>query len=79
MCTVLLLPGGNPTADYISIYSLYVDAVIVLSRYVICRSGIIIVCILLGISPASDCDLPTFRNPLSVSSSKALCIVMSGC
>jgi hypothetical protein len=22
-----------------------------------------IVCILLGISPASDCDLPTFRNP----------------
>jgi hypothetical protein len=24
-----------------------------------------IVCILLGFSPASDCDLPTFRNPLS--------------
>jgi hypothetical protein len=29
-----------------------------------------IVCILLGISPASDCDLPTFRNPLSVPYSK---------
>ena len=28
-----------------------------------------IVCILLGISPASDCSLPTFRNPLSVPSS----------
>jgi hypothetical protein len=28
-----------------------------------------IVCVLLGISPASDCDLPTFRNPLSVPSS----------
>ena len=30
-----------------------------------------IVCILLGISPASDCGLPTFRNPLSVPSSRA--------
>jgi hypothetical protein len=29
-----------------------------------------IVCILLGISPASDCDLPTFRNLLSVPSLK---------
>ena len=28
------------------------------------------VCILLGISPASDCGLPTFRNPLSVPSSR---------
>jgi hypothetical protein len=28
-----------------------------------------IVCILLGIYPASDCDLPTFRNLLSVPSS----------
>jgi hypothetical protein len=34
-----------------------------------------IVCVLLGISPASDCDLPTFRNPLSVPSSKAGCRV----
>jgi hypothetical protein len=32
-----------------------------------------VVCILLGISPASDCDLPTFRNPLSVPTSKARC------
>jgi hypothetical protein len=24
-----------------------------------------IVCVLLGISPASDCDLPTFRNSVS--------------
>jgi hypothetical protein len=32
-----------------------------------------IVCVLLGISLASDCDLPTFRNPLSVPSSKAGC------
>jgi hypothetical protein len=31
-----------------------------------------VVCILLGISPASDCDLPTFRNLLSVPSSKPL-------
>ena len=34
-----------------------------------------IVCILLGISPASDCGLPTFRNPLSVPSSRAGCRV----
>ena len=30
-----------------------------------------LVCILLGISPASDCGFPTFRNTLSVPSSKA--------
>jgi hypothetical protein len=35
------------------------------------------VCNLLGISPASDCDLPTFRNPLSVPSSRAGCRVLS--
>ena len=35
----------------------------------------IIVCILLGISPASECGLPTFRNPLSVPSSRAGCRV----
>ena len=35
-----------------------------------------IVCILLGISPASDCGLPTFRNPLSVPSSRAVCRVL---
>jgi hypothetical protein len=34
-----------------------------------------VVCILLGISPASDCDFPTFRNLLSVPSSKAGCRV----
>jgi len=32
-----------------------------------------LVYVLLGISPASDCGLPTFRNPLSVPSSKAGC------
>ena len=32
-------------------------------------------CILLGISPASDYGLPTFRNTLSVPSSKAGCEV----
>jgi hypothetical protein len=37
-----------------------------------------VVRVLLGISPASDCDLPTFRNPLSVPSSKAGCRVQSG-
>jgi hypothetical protein len=37
-----------------------------------------IVCVLFGISPASDCDLPTFWNPLSVPSSKAGCRVLSG-
>ena len=35
----------------------------------------VLVCILLGISPASDCGLPTFRNPLSVPSSRAGCKV----
>ena len=35
------------------------------------------VCILLGISPASDCGLQTFRNPLSVPSSRAGCKVWS--
>jgi hypothetical protein len=34
-----------------------------------------IVCILLGISPGSYCDLLTFRNPPSVPSSKAGCRV----
>ena len=29
----------------------------------------------LGISPASDCGLPTFQNPLSVPSSRAGCRV----
>jgi hypothetical protein len=37
-----------------------------------------IVCVLLGIFPTSDCDFPTFRNPLSVPSSKAGCRVLSG-
>ena len=32
-----------------------------------------IVYILLGISPASNCSWPTFRNPVSVPSSKAGC------
>ena len=36
-----------------------------------------LVCILLGTSPASDCGLPTFRNPLSVPSSRAGCKVWS--
>ena len=34
-----------------------------------------LVCIVLGISLASDCGLPTFWNPLSVSSSRAGCKV----
>ena len=34
-----------------------------------------LVCILLGTSPASNCGLPTFRNPLSVPSSRAGCKV----
>jgi hypothetical protein len=42
------------------------------------QATLIIVCILLGISPASDYDLPMFRNPLSVPSSKAGCRVLSG-
>ena len=36
-----------------------------------------LVYILLGISPASDCGFPTFRNPLSVPSSRAGCKVWS--
>ena len=36
----------------------------------------VVVCILLGISPASDFSLPTFRNPLSVPSSRAGCRVL---
>ena len=38
-----------------------------------------LVCILLGISPASDCGLPTFRSPLSVPSSRAGCKVVYRC
>ena len=34
-----------------------------------------LLCILLGVSPASDCCMPTFRNPLSVPSSRAGCRV----
>ena len=41
------------------------------------KSWIEVVCILLGISLASDCGLPTFRNPLSVPSSRAGCKVWS--
>ena len=37
------------------------------------------VCILLGISLASDCGLPTFRNPLSVPSSRTGCKVVCHC
>ena len=37
------------------------------------------VCILLGISPASDCCMPTFRNTLSVPSSKALKMELIEC
>jgi hypothetical protein len=44
---------------------------VLLTKHITC----LVVCILLGISPASDCDLPTFRNPLSVPSSKELIIV----
>ena len=36
-----------------------------------------VVYVLLGISLASDCGLPTFQNPLSVPSSKAGCGVRS--
>ena len=35
-----------------------------------------LLCILLGVSPASDCCMPTFRNPLSVPSSRAGCKVL---
>ena len=37
------------------------------------ESTTFLVCILLGISSASDCGLQTFRNPLSVPSSRAGC------
>ena len=37
---------------------------------------LIFVYILLGISPASNCSWPTFRNPVSVPSSKALPLKM---
>ena len=39
------------------------------------NSKIVLLCILLGISPAPDCGLPTFRNPPSVPSSRAGCKV----
>ena len=48
---------------------------IVMYAVIISASILCIVCILLGISPASDCCLPTFRNPLSVPSSRAGCRV----
>jgi hypothetical protein len=34
-----------------------------------------LLCVLLGVSPASDCCMPTFRNPLSGPSSRAGCRV----
>ena len=37
------------------------------------RRDLNIVYFLLGISPASNCSWPTFRNPVSVPSSKAGC------
>ena len=40
------------------------------------KDNVYIVCTLLGISPTSDCSLPTFRNPLSVPSSRAGCRVL---
>ena len=39
------------------------------------RRDLNIVYFLLGISPVSDCSWPTFRNPVSVPSSKAGCTV----
>ena len=39
------------------------------------RRDMNIVYFLLGISPASNCSWPTFRNPVSVPSSKAGCTV----
>ena len=49
-------------------------AVFLISNF---RRVLNLVCILLGISPASDCSLPTFRNTLSVPSSRAGCEVWS--
>ena len=58
------------------------EGVVVICEYLIkeflisnFRRVLNIVCILLGISLASDCGLPTFRNPLSVPSSRAGCKV----
>jgi len=38
--------------------------------------AVAIVYVLLGIYPASNCSWPTFRNPVSVPSSKAGCRVL---
>ena len=38
------------------------------------KSTRLILYVLLGISPASNCSWPTFRNPVSVPSSKAGCL-----
>ena len=40
------------------------------------KTNVNIVYVLLGISPASNCIWPTFRNPVSVPSSKAGCRVL---
>jgi len=45
--------------------------------FIISRQNIFLVCILLGISPASDYGLSTFRNPILVPSSRAGCKVWS--
>ena len=42
------------------------------------RRDLNIVYFLLGISPASNCSWPTFRNPVSVPSSKAGCRAFEG-
>ena len=56
---------------YIYINSTNIPPIVIINR--ICEHQNLLVYVLLGISPASDCGLPTFRNPLSVPSSKAGC------
>jgi hypothetical protein len=45
----------------VDIYIYSIKSTFLISNF---RHVLNIVCVLLSISPASDCDLPTFRNPL---------------
>jgi len=63
---------NSPYMELLQLFLLIVRVIILISNF---RRDLNIVYVLLGISPASNCSWPTFRNPVSVPSSKAGCRV----
>jgi hypothetical protein len=59
---------GRKTAEERRLFSVAFHRNGLKTRYELRNESFCFVCVLLGISPASDCDLPPFRNPLSVPS-----------